>query len=142
MKQRKFLFAIALIMLPLVVLFGQVDSWQDLYDNYPVFFATSGGIAGIAMFLGELVQRVLKITVKWQKIAVVWVISVIAALAGSFVLNVGYLAEASWWETGIWGLFIGLIANGIWSSNIAFIKSILEFFVGLIKAKLETPVTE
>lgn len=131
---------LTLLMLIPVGLIAQVvvPNWADLYDNYGIYFATVGGVAGIAAFLGELVIRWTKLALKWQKIAVVWVLAVAASFVGAFVLNVGYLAEASWWETAIWGLFSGLLANGIWASNVAFIKSILEFLVGLIKAKQPT----
>ena len=145
MKTRKILFLFALVMIPFVGLFSQVvipEDWKDLYDNYAVFFATAGGVAGIAMLLGELVIRLLKVTKKVIKIVLVWVLAVAASFAGAFVLKVGYLAEASLWETAIWGVFSGLIANGIWSTNLAFIKTFLEFIVGLIKAKVEAEVPE
>lgn len=109
--------------------------WADLYENYGVYFATASGVAGIAAFLGELVIRYTKLAIKWQKVSVIWVLAIAASFVGAFVLNVGYLAEATWWETTIWGAFSGLLANGIWSSNALFLKSILEFFVSLIKAK-------
>lgn len=136
----KLLLSVVLLMVTGIVAFGQSDvvipsDWSDLYNNYGVYFATAGGVAGIAAFLGELVIRWLKLLVKWQKVLVVWVLAVVASFVGAFVLNVGYLAEATWWETVIWGVFSGLLANGIWSSNALFIKSILEFLVGLIKAK-------
>lgn len=139
MTKQRFL-SLVILLFAAVGVFAQNDviippDWGDLYDNYGVYFATAGGIAGIAMFVGELVIRLLNLVVKWQKVALVWVLSVAVSYVGAFVLNVGYLAEASWWETAIWGVFSGLLANGIWSSNVAFIKSILEFFIGLIKAK-------
>jgi hypothetical protein len=141
----KVFLSLVLLMVVGIVAFGQttvptIPDWTDLYENYGVYFATAGGIAGIAMFLGELVIRVLKLAVKWQKVAIIWVLSVVASFVGAFVLNVGYLAEATWWETVIWGVFSGLLANGIWSSNVAFIKSILEFLVELIKAKIPATV--
>ena len=139
---KRLLSLLFLLVASVAVVFGQtvpVD-WADLYENYGTFFATAGGIAGIAMFLGEIVIRLLKLAVKWQKVALVWVLSIATSFVGAFVLNVGYLAEATWWETLIWGAFSGLLANGIWSGNVAFIKSILEFIVGLIKAKQEPVV--
>lgn len=115
-----------------------IPDWADLYANYGTYFATALGVAGIAMFLGELVVRVLKVGVKWAKVTVVWVMAIAVSFVGNYVLNVGYLADATIWETAIWGAFSGLVANGIWSSNIAFLKTIVEFLVGLIKAKQPT----
>ena len=140
---KKIISLLILLLAPVAMVIGQVvevPDWTDLYENYGVYFATAGGIAGIAAFLGELAIRFLKLAVKWQKVALVWVLAVAASFVGAFVLNVGYLAEAAWWEALIWGVFSGLLANGIWSSNALFIKSMLEFVVGLIKAKQASTV--
>lgn len=142
MKVKHLLSLLVLLLVGTVVAIAQdvviPPDWADLYDNYGVYFATAGGIAGIAAFLGELVIRYTKLAIKWQKVAVVWVVAVATAFVGAFVLNVGFLAEANWWETAVWGVFSGLLANGIWSANALFLKSILEFFIGLIKAKQVT----
>jgi len=139
MKVKQLLLTLVILLVSAVGLFANdvilPPDWSDLYNNYGIYFATAGGVAGIAAFLGELVIRYLKFDLKWQKVTTVWVLAIVASLAGAFVFNVGYLAEANWWETLIWGAFSGLLANGIWSSNALFLKSILEFFVGLIKAK-------
>jgi hypothetical protein len=133
-----------LLLLPFASLFGQEipvpSDWQDLYQNYGLFLATAGGVAGIAMFVGEIIVRLLNLAIKWQKVAIVWVLAIVASVVGNYVLNVGYLGEAIWWETLVWGAFSGLLANGIWSSNTGFIKSILEFVINLIKSKQEVPV--
>jgi len=138
MKRFVLIGILALLIMPL---FGQVevpDNWQDLYDNYGVFFATYLGVAGVAMFLGEFVLRFIKELKKWQKVAIIWVLAIGVSFFGNGV-NIGYLAEATWWETLIWGAFSGLVANGIWSSNLAFLKTIVEFLIGMLKAKQETP---
>lgn len=143
MKVTRLLLSLVLLLFAAVGLHAQdvviPPDWADLYENYGVYFATAGGVAGIAAFLGELLIRFLNLAVKWQKVVLVWALSIGASFVGAFVLNVGYLAEASWWETLIWGAFSGLLANGIWSSNALFLKSILEFFIGLIKAKQVAP---
>ena len=144
MKVKQLLLTLVILLVSAVGLFANdvilPPDWSDLYNNYGIYFATAGGVAGIAAFLGELVIRYLKFDLKWQKVTTVWVLAIVASLAGAFVFNVGYLAEANWWETLIWGAFSGLLANGIWSSNALFLKSILEFFVGLIKAKAKPVV--
>jgi len=134
--KKRMLLLIGFLVLMMAPVFSQTvpADWADLYNNYGVFFATYLGIAGIAMFLGEFVIRLLKLTQKTQKIIAIWVLSVIVAFAGMLV-NIGFLAEATWWETLIWGLFAGVAANGIWTSNLVFLKTIVEFLIGLIKAK-------
>ena len=139
MKVTRLLLSLVLLLFAVIGLQAQdvvvIPDLGDLYNNYGIYFATVGGIAGIALLLGELAIRVLKLAVKWQKVTLVWVLAVGTAFVGNYALNVGFLAEASIWETAAWGIFAGLTANGIWSSNALFIKSILEFFIGLIKAK-------
>ena len=140
MKVTRLLLSLVLLLFAAIGLQAQdvivVPDLGSLVDNYGIYLATVGGIAGIASFLGELVIRYTKLAVKWQKVAVIWVFAVGAAFVGNYALNVGFLAEASLWETALWGVFSGLVANGIWSSNVAFIKSFLEFLVNLIKTKV------
>jgi len=135
MKKRMLLF-IGFLALFLVPVFSQElpADWLDLYENYGVFFGTYLGIAGIALFLGEYVIRLLNLKEKFQKVIAVWVLAVGVSFLG-MVINIGFLAEANWYETLLWGLLAGVAANGIWSSNLAFLKTIVEFLIGLIKAK-------
>jgi len=129
------LFAI-LLFVPVLGLFAQdvPTDWQDLYDNYGVFFATYLGIAGVATFFGEYVIRLLKLMDKLQKVAVVVILSVgLSFLANA--LGVGYLAEAVWWETLLWGGLSSAAAAGLRSTNLLFVKTIVDFLIGFIKSK-------
>jgi len=126
-----------LFLLPAILMAQDVvppTDWQDLYDNYGVFFATYLGIAGVATFLGEPVIRLLKLTVKWQKVAVVSVLAIAVSLFGQFA-NVGYLADSLWWQTLIWGATAAAAAAGVRSSNLLFIKSVVDFIIDLIIKK-------
>ena len=130
------MFAMVLFAVPV---FSQEmpTSWQDLYDNYGAFFATYLGIAGVAMFLGEYAIRLLKLTVKFQKVAVVVVLSIgISFLASA--INVGYLAESAWYETLLWGGLSAAAAAGLRSTNLLFAKTIVDFVIGFIKTKEPT----
>lgn len=111
------------------------NSWSDLYENYSTFLLSYAGIAGVAMFLGESLIRLLKATVKWQKVTIVIIIAIIVSFIGNLV-NIGYLAEATWWETILWGILSGIAATGLWSSNLAGLKNILEYLVSFIKKKV------
>ncbi len=116
------------------------SSWQDLYDNYGIFFSTYLGIAGIAMFLGEIVIRLLKLAIKWQKVTAVFILAMAVSLVGNYVLNIGYLADITWWETLLWGALSGVAANGFFSGNIMFLKSLVEWLIGFILSKEPKPV--
>ena len=137
--KKRMLLLIGFLVLMIAPVLSQVvpTSWADLYDNYGVFFATYLGLAGVAMFLSEYVIRLLKFEKNLPKIVTVFILAVGVSFLG-MVINVGHLAEATWWETLIWGLLTGIAANGIWSSNLAFLKTIVEFLIGLIKAKNPT----
>jgi len=135
---RRILLFFGFLMLLITPIFAQVvevpADWQDLYDNYGIYFATYLGIAGIAAFLGEYLIRLLKLATKLQKVTAVWLVAIAVSFFGMLV-NIGYLAEATWWETLFWGALSGLAANGIWSSNLLFLKTVVEFLIGLIKTK-------
>lgn len=136
MKRLIFIGLMALFTLPILAQnVVPPSSWQDLYDNYGIFFATYLGIAGIAMFLGEIVIRLLKLAIKWQKVVAVFALSIAVSFIGSYVLNIGYLIDASWWETLLWGALSGIAANGIFSGNIMFLKSLVEWLIGFILSK-------
>jgi hypothetical protein len=120
------------------VLFAQEvvppESWADLYENYGAFFGTYLGIAGIATFVSEYVIRLIKLTARVQKVIVV----VLLAIGVSFLSmwwNIGYLAEATWWETALWGGLSAAAAAGLRSANLLFAKTIVDFIINYIKSK-------
>lgn len=122
-----------------LLLFGQdvvpPANWQDLYDNYGVFFASYLGIAGVAMFIGEILIRIIKPDKKWLKILIVFVLAIAISFVGNLI-NIGYLAESTWYETILWGSLSGVAANGLWSSNLAFLKTLVELLASIIKKKV------
>jgi hypothetical protein len=131
-------FLLLFLLLIPVGLFAQdvvvPSDWKDLYDNYEVFLATYLGIAGVATFLGEYAIRLLKLTTKFQKVAVVVLLAVgVSFLTNGF--NISYLAEATWWETLLWGGLSAATASGLRSTNLLFVKTVVDFLIGLIKSK-------
>ncbi len=102
-----------------------------LISNFGILMLTATGIAAIASFLGEGLVRLFKMTGKVGKIVVVMILAVAFSFIGSLV-NIGYLAEAPWWQTGIWGIFSGVVAAGLRGTNLLFFKSVVEFLIGLI----------
>lgn len=135
--RKKILLFLLIAITPLLLFAQEIvqpENWLDLYENYGVFFGTYLGVAGIATFIGEYVIRLLKLDSTLQKITVV----VLLAIGFSFLgmaINIGYLAEATWWETIIWGGLSAATAAGLRSGNILFIKSIVDFVIGFLKSK-------
>jgi hypothetical protein len=116
---------------------GEVPEIPDveyLVANFSILMATAVGVAAIASFIGEAVVRLFKMTGKVGKIVVVMVLSIGLSFLGS-VVNIGYLAEAPWWQVGIWGIFSGVVAAGLRGTNLLFFKSVVEFLIGLILSK-------
>lgn len=137
MKRLMMLFGF--LVLCIVSVFSQVEvpvipDWEFLYSNFGTLMATFLGVAAIASFLGEALIRIFKTTVKAWKVVVVLFLGVGLSFLGG-VVNIGYLAEASWWQISLWGLLSGAAACGLKSGNILFFKSIVEFVIGLILSK-------
>lgn len=126
-----FLFVGAVLAQDEVPIIPDVDY---LITNFGILMATAVGIAAIASFLGEALVRWFKMTGKVGKIVVVMILAIVLSFVGSLV-NIGYLALAPWWQTGIWGIFSGVVAAGLRGTNLLFFKSIVEFLIGLILSK-------
>ena len=137
---KKVLFLLVLLIAPFALLAQDTipipDDFGDLVSNYGTFFATYLGLAGIAMFLGEFVIRILKVAVKWQKVVIVFAIALIGAVVSN-VGNFGFLAEANWWETVLWGALSGVAANGLFSGNWLWLKTLVEMVIGFLKKEPE-----
>lgn len=110
------------------------EDWADLYNNYGVFFGTYLGIAGLTTFLSEYVVRLLRLSTKFLKVLFVCIIAVGLSFIGMW-LSIGYLAEALWWETLLWGGLSAATAAGLRSGNLLFAKTVVDFLIGLIKMK-------
>ena len=114
-----------------------IVDFNDLTSNFGAYVATYLGVAAIASFLGEYVIRLLKSTSKAVKIIVVSVLAIVASFLAS-VINVGYLADAVWYEAIIMGGLSGATAAGLRGTNLLFFKSVIDFVIGLIKSKEPT----
>ena len=138
MKKRfMLLFGFLVLLIIPVLAQGEVPEIPDvnyLVANFGILMLTAAGVAAIASFLGEALVRLFKMTGKVGKIIVVIVLAIALSFIGSLV-NIGYLAEAPWWQTGIWGIFSGVVAAGLRGTNLLFFKSIVEFLIGLILQK-------
>lgn len=132
----KSLAVLVLLLAPAWMAFGQAVEIPIPEDVTQVFdfLASYLTIAGLAMFIGEFVIRWLKANERWQKVVIVWVLSIGCSLL-SMAISVGYLSDAIWWEAAVWGVLSGVAANGFFGGNILFLKSIVEWVIGYLKAK-------
>ena len=64
-----------------------------------------------------------------------WGLSIILAITASF-LGLGMFAGMIWWVAGLYGIGVGLVANGIFS--VPIVQTLLE----LVKIKVPTEVKE
>ena len=114
----------------LLPLFGQDVEVPD----FGSVFLTYLTVAGATTFLAEAVIRLLSLVHKAWKVAFVILIAVGLSFLSNLI-NVGYLAEATWWETLLWGGLSAATASGLRSQNLLFIKTIVDFLIGYIKSK-------
>ena len=137
--KKRMLLLIGLLVLMIAPVLSQgemivIPDWAYLYDNFGILMGTYLGLAAIASFVGEIVIRLFNTTKKVLKVFIVMFLAVGLAFLGSLI-NVGFLAEAAWWQAGLWGLLAGAAANGLQSGNLLFFKSVIEFFIGLMLSK-------
>jgi hypothetical protein len=132
----KRLIALLLILIPVVLLAQDevpiIDNWTGLYENFFTFMATWVGVAAIALFVGEALIRLGKVAKTFWKKTIIILLSIGVSFLG-MVANIGYLSEAVWYETAIWGVASGLLASGIWTQNFAFLKTLVELLLSFLK---------
>jgi len=137
MKRLMLLFGLLVLMFLPALAQGEVPVIPDvdyLVGNFGILMGTFLGVAAIASFLGEMLIRLFKMTGNTGKIIVVFALAVAISFLGS-IINVGYLAEAPWYQVGLWGMLSGATAAGLRGTNLLFFKSVIEFIIGLILQK-------
>jgi hypothetical protein len=135
---KRIIMFFSFLLLGTFVLFAQEpdvpSNWQDLYDNYLLYFGGYLGMAGIVTFLAEYVIRLLKLSTKFLKILFVALISVGLSFLASAV-NIGFLGGAEWWVVLLQSGLITAAAAGLRGANLLFVKTIVDFVIGLIASK-------
>jgi len=135
-----FVLFIGLLFLFVGALFAQVTEVpvipdvSYLIDNFGLLMATFAGIAAIASFVGEFFIRLIKSTKDIVKIIIVFVLAIGLSFLAK-VLNMGDYANMIWWQICIWGLLSGATSAGVRGTNLLFLKSVVEFLIGLILQK-------
>lgn len=122
---------VVMIMTPVVVMAQTIDPPStiiELLANLNLYLASMIGVAAMTVFLGGLVNGLLKIVKPVIKQLIVWLIAIAVMLISNFA-NMGYGAEFTIWSSLLHGFGAGLIANGLFdfpvvNAIIKFIESI------------------
>ena len=113
----------------------EIPDVQHLVANFGTLMLTFTGIAAVATFLAELFIRVIKTTKKAVKIAFVMVVGVGLTFLSGLVFKNGDYAIMIWWQKVLWGLLAGATAAGLRGTNLLWVKSMVEFVIGLLLKK-------
>jgi len=108
---------------------------QYLIANFGVLMLTYTGIAAIASFAAEFFIRLVKTTSKYVKIAFVLVAGVGLSFLAGLIFKESDYALMIWWQKIFWGLLSGAAAAGLRGTNLLWVKSAVEFLIGLLLKK-------
>ncbi len=133
MKRVFFIFGL-LLLIGLPILAQDVipipDDWTDVITQMNLWFGSLAGIAAITTFLAATLNGLLKVTSKFIRQLVAWVVAILLLIASS-VFNFGFAAEFPVLKAVVYGVGAGLVANGMF--DIPWVKAILDkvdaFFV-------------
>lgn len=126
-----FFVSLVLLLAAPVIMAQTIDppaSIIDLLANLNVYLGSMVGVASMSVFLGALLNGLLKVTKTFIKQLVVWLVT-IATLVIANLVNMGYAAEFTIWQSLLHGLGAGLVANGIF--DIPVVKAIMTFIENL-----------
>lgn len=129
-------FFITLIVAPVIIaqVIDPPASVIELLANLNTYLGSMVGVAAMATFLGALLNGLLKVTKTFVKQLVVWLVA-IATLVIANLVNMGYAAEFTIWQSLLHGLGAGLVANGIF--DIPVVKAIMTFIENLFNKPKE-----
>jgi hypothetical protein len=118
-----FLMLIGFVAFPMIA--QEVEppgNWGDVIDNFGLWFGTLGGIAALTVFVGGVLNGLLKVTKTFVKQLVAWIVAILLAVIANLV-NLGFLAGSTWLMTILYGFGAGLVANGIF--DVAIVKALI-----------------
>jgi len=130
------IFTVAIFAAPLVVaqVIDPPASVIDLLANLNMYLGSMVGVAAMATFLGALLNGLLKVTKAFVKQLIVWLVAIVTLVIANLV-NIGYAAEFTIWQSLLHGLGAGLVANGIF--DVPIVKAIMEFIENLFNKPKE-----
>lgn len=119
----KKLFLIGFLMVLFVPIFAQdpevPGDWYEVVENFRVWFGTFAGIVALGTFVAGFFNGLFKLTNGFARQFSAWVVCILLAVIGNLI-NLGFLAEAGWLMTVIYGLGAGLAANGLFDTPLVY----------------------
>ncbi|KKM19910.1 hypothetical protein LCGC14_1650850 [marine sediment metagenome] len=97
-------------------------NWGEVIDGFGSWFGSLALIAALTIFVAGVLNGVLKVTKKFPKQLIAWLVAVGLACLGNLI-NLGFLAEATWLMTVLYGFGAGLVANGLF--DVAIVHAII-----------------
>lgn len=91
--------------------------------------STVAGVAAFTLLVAGWIKTAFKLEGKFAR-WVSWAVAIIVSIAG-WKFNIGLFEPLTWWVSLLYGFGVGLIANGIYSSET--VQLILAFFGAQIK---------
>ena len=113
----------------------EIPDAEHLVANFSVLMLTFTGIAAIASFVAEFFIRLFKTPNKYVKIAFVILASIGLSFLSGLIFKQGDYASMVWFEKIFWGALSGAAASGLRGTNLLWVKSVVEFFIGLLLKK-------
>jgi len=118
MKLIKLFFLImAFIGLPTIVM-AQTGDFTLPGLNLNQVFVSFGAMVPVVLFLSSWIKKIGNITGGWARV-ISWLVSICLAFVGR-ALNLGMFVDIQIWAVVVYGLCVGLAANGVFT--IDFIK--------------------
>ena len=128
-----------MLLLGMIPILGQevpeIPDAEYLVANFSVLMLTFTGIAAIASFIAEFFIRLFKTPNKYVKIGFVIVASIGLSFLSGLIFKDGDYAVMIWWEKIFWGALSGAAAAGLRGTNLLWVKSVVEFVIGLLLKK-------
>jgi opacity protein-like surface antigen len=120
---KKFLLiAVSMLLFALPVFSQDVEppqNWLAVVEGFSTWFGTFAGIAALGTFVAGFVNGLIKSTNKFLRQFIAWVVCIALAVVGNLV-NLGFLSEATWLITVIYGFGAGLVANGLFDVPLVY----------------------
>jgi hypothetical protein len=120
MKRILFLIVLLVFSIPAFCQTGNPSGISDLLGA----FATIGGMVSLTLLFTGWIKTTLEFTGNWAR-WLSWAVAMLLSFIG-WLFNLGIFEPVTWGVALIYGLGIGLIANGVFTSEI--VQNILALF--------------
>ena len=131
---KKIVLFLACLLLSTFAIMAQEPTLTVPTDGWTGFFTSLAAIVPLVTFLAAYINKMVKATGFWKQ-AVSWLVAILCSAGGTY-FKLGIFAGLIWWQIIVYGVGIGLVANGFF--DIKMVQAILAF-IGAGKAKPVKP---